>query len=300
MWLVLCHPYDAAAHWAAAGLRARGAAPIRVVHPEELAQWCRWEHRIGSGGVRSRLVLADGCVVDDDGIRGVLNRLGSLPPGPLIGPEDQAYVAQELRALFWSWLASLRVPVVDPPGPHGFAGPGHVSEWLLLAARAGLPTPVYRVGSADPAPAMESMYGESALLAAGSPRRSVVVAGDQVFGDLPPGAGRRRTAAACVRLAAAAGAFLLGVDFAAGGGDGGRGDADGYGYGNGNGNGDRDRNGHAGSGRGGRGGGGRGGRGGGGAEDWVFAGANPAPDLRLGGEPLLAALARRLRLEAAP
>lgn len=270
MWLVLCFPFDAAAHWAAAGLRARGLAPVRLVHPEELAQWCRWEHRIGAAGVRTRLVLADGCVLDDGSIRGVLNRMGSPSPGPLTGPEDHAYVAQELRALFWSWLASLRVPVVDPPGPHGFAGPGHVSEWLPLAARAGLTTPAYRLGGAGPAPE-PSMFGERPLFPPGTPARTVLVVDGQAFGGLPTGAtldmeegvdgddqdGQDEIGAACVRLAAAAGASLLGVDLVAA----------------------------------------VGGRDGDNAGGWMFAGASAMPDLRLGGEPALDALARRLRRE---
>jgi hypothetical protein len=268
MWLVLCFPYDAAAHWAAAGLRARGLAPVRIVHAEELAQWCRWEHRVGAAGTRSRLALADGCVVDDDSLRGVLNRLPFLPPGPLNGAEDRAYVTQELRALFWSWLASLRVPVVDPPGPYGFAGPGHVSEWLPLAARAGLQAPVYRMGSRPGSAGgavASSMYAESPLFPPGTPARTVLVVGGEAFDGQAGGdtlqAGEADEAdgigAACVRLAAAAELPLLGVDLVA------TGDA-----------------GHR-------------------KQGWTFAGANAMPDLRIGGEPALDALARRLCREVA-
>lgn len=273
MWLVLCHPFDSSARWVAEGLYRRGLAPLRMLHGEELAQWCRWEHRIGTTGASFRLLLADGTPLDDGCVRGVLNRLDGLLPGPLAAAEDRPYVAAELRALYWSWLVGLAAPVADPPGPCGFGGPCHLTEWLVLAAGAGLQAPAYRVTCAgevcDAGPS-----GHLATVPEGAPRRTVLVVDGRVFhGGASSGAEVQAheaddaaLGAACVRLAAAAGLKVLGVeltmsdtatdaawaDTAA--------DA---------------------------------------AGRWTFAGASAAPDLRPGGEPLLDALAGLLRREVA-
>jgi hypothetical protein len=83
----------------------------------------------------------------------VLNRLVSVPDEMLrpAHPQDRDYVTQELTAFFLSWLYSLPPPVLNRPAPHGLCGSWrHRSQWVWLAARAGLPTPSYRQTSFDP------------------------------------------------------------------------------------------------------------------------------------------------------
>src|SRR5262245_29194761 len=138
MWLVLAETGDDAAVWAAEGLQQRGVRPVRVVGGQELAMGTVWEHRVESGGVRTRLCFPDGVEVGDAELRGVLNRLGGLYlPGGSSG--DGEYAACEWNALVLSWLVSLRCPVLSRPSPiGGLGGYRSLGEWRRLARRAGL------------------------------------------------------------------------------------------------------------------------------------------------------------------
>jgi hypothetical protein len=77
----------------------------------------------------------------------VLNRLqGMVAHHFLDSSPDHAYAIAELQAFVLSWLARLPCPVVNAAGPRGLAGPQlGLSEWLLLAGRAGLPTVATRL-----------------------------------------------------------------------------------------------------------------------------------------------------------
>jgi hypothetical protein len=111
-----------------------------------LAQSQRWEHR-GAKGVTIDITQADGRRLHNDTIRGVLNRLVSVPYAPLLlaHPADREYASQEHTAFFVSRLYALSLPVINRPTPQGLAGQWrHRSEWLWLAAHAGLPTPRYQ------------------------------------------------------------------------------------------------------------------------------------------------------------
>ena len=139
MWLVLCASTDVSALWAAQGLNARGLEPLEVVSAEMLAQSQRWEHRVGAKGVTIDITQADGRRLRSDTVRGVLNRLVSVPYAPLLlaHPADRDYASQELTAFFLSWLYALSLPVINRPTPQGLAGQWrHRSEWLWLAAQA--------------------------------------------------------------------------------------------------------------------------------------------------------------------
>ena len=243
MWLVLCASTDASALWASQGLNARGLEPLEVLSSEMLAQSQRWEHRVGAKGVTIDITQADGRRLRNDTIRGVLNRLVSVPYAPLLlaHPADREYASQELTAFFLSWLYGLALAVINRPTPQGLAGQWrHRSEWLWLAAHAGLPTPRYRQTSED----STTGQGGQGLVIAETPVHTVfMVAGQVVGAAVPP-----HIRSACQRLAGLAQTTLLGVEFA---------------------------DGPAGS--------------------WTFAGATPMPDLRLGGEALLDALAGALR-----
>jgi hypothetical protein len=75
MWLVLCSSSDAAALWAYQGLQQLGLAPLHLVTAESLACAARWEHRVDSGASEVKITLSNGQIIESAKIRGVLNRL---------------------------------------------------------------------------------------------------------------------------------------------------------------------------------------------------------------------------------
>lgn len=243
MWLILCSSYDAVAHWAFNGLKARGLEPLEMVAAETLPYGLRWEHRVGAEGGYVSVVLRDGRRVTSDGLRGVLNRLTHVPTQSLAVLPDHEYISHELTAFFMSWLHALPGPVLNPPTAQGLCGPWrHLSEWAWLAARAGLDVPVYRQGSRD---TIDETRAERTLFPKETPTVGAVYLSGRLYGPQQFPAEIER---GCARLAALSSTPLLGVSFA-------RSD-DGA---------------------------------------WRFAGATPLPDLTLGGDPLLDALAAELR-----
>jgi hypothetical protein len=148
VWLLLCTSDDHAALWAAHGLRARRLSPLVVLTPELLQFSFRWQHRLTSEDLPSvEFTLADGRAIRGAEIRGVLNRIPGLSPHLVrhLTPADQTYALQEWTALHISWLSALKVPVLNRPVMQGFCGAWrHESEWIWLAARAGLRTASFR------------------------------------------------------------------------------------------------------------------------------------------------------------
>jgi hypothetical protein len=200
MWLVLCDRNDVPALWAARGLAARGLEPLELVTTDALAYALRWEHRVGAAGASIAVELADGRRIDGDGLRGVLNRVVALPEAHLhrAAPADLDYARQELSAFFLSWLAALPCPVVNAPTAQGLSGGWrHRSEWLALAARAGLPIAPFRMNGTTPA-----------AVAWASARTVVVVGGEAVSPEAPA-----PILAGCARLAGLVETAVLGVDF---------------------------------------------------------------------------------------
>lgn len=203
MWLLLCEHTDFSALWAYRGLRERGV-PIELVSAGALVNALGWEHRLGIGGASIRIDLADGRTIDGDAVRGVVNRLVSLPTErhALAATPDRDYAMQELNALFLSWLTAVRGPVLGRPTPQGLSGPWlHRSEWLALGAQAGLNVDVYCRSSRE---APETLTDEAALVGA---RTLVVIAGR------PAGRVPAHVAAGSARLARLADADFLGVQF---------------------------------------------------------------------------------------
>ncbi|MDP2952130.1 MAG: hypothetical protein Q8O76_02285, partial [Chloroflexota bacterium] len=162
-------------------------------------------------GVSTQITLADGRTICGDTVRGVLNRLGSVPTEQLglANRADREYASQELLALFTSWLYALPGPVLNRPTPLGLAGGWrHSSEWVWLASQAGLPTPRYR----------EDSHGEmdtrpwGMLVPAGTPTQTVIVMERRCMGAAAPPFIIR----GCQNLAQLAGTELLGIEFTAG------------------------------------------------------------------------------------
>ena len=242
MWLILCASNDAVAWWAYQGLKARGLEPLELVCAEVLPYGLKWEHRIGAEGASVAVELRDGRRITSSGLRGVLNRLTHVPTQHLTVLPDHEYISQELTAFFMSWLHGLPGPVLNPPTAQGLCGPWrHISEWALLAARAGLPVPVYRQSGDDQ---IDESRTERTLFPRGTNTTRAVFLGGRLFG---PQRFPEEIEEGCARLAALVSMPLLGVEFG------------------------RDA-----------------------AGAWQFAGATPLPDLCLGGDALLDALAEEL------
>jgi hypothetical protein len=202
MWLVLCELGDASALWAYAGLQARGLRPIAVASSDELGCALRFEHRLGRDGISTAVTLGRGLSISSGTLSGVVNRLVGPSSAATVGAgqHDREYARQELLAVTLSWLAALPCPVLGRPTPQGLCGSWRPrSEWLWLAASAGFATPRYAVSTADP-PADEWV---EPLPQQG---KSVLVIGDRVVGEAPPGVHAR-----AIALAALAGADILGV-----------------------------------------------------------------------------------------
>jgi len=212
MWLVLCASNDISALWAYQGLKNQGLEPLELVTTETLAYGVRWEHRLGADGVSIDITLTDGRRITDKDVHGVLNRLLFAPSESLllIHPSDREYVIQELNTFFLSWLYALPQPILNRPTPQGLSGQWrHVSEWLCLASKAGLPTPNYRQSSRD---LTSEMSVATRVVPVGTTVNTIIVVDGCVVGaSAPP-----HIQEGCQRLAKLSKTALLGIEFATG------------------------------------------------------------------------------------
>lgn len=228
-------------------MRQRGLDPVRVLYSHSLLHDVAWEHRVQGDRAWTNVTLPCGTRINTLQLAGVLNRVASLPFASLapVHPSDRLYVAHELQALFLSWLHGLAVPVLNRPTSFGLSGRlRHVSEWIWLATKAGLPNRGYRQTSRE----QPREWGAHVRTAdAGTQLITLLVAGDCVIGPPVP----TEIRAGCLRLSRLCGTALLGVEFAVGS-----------------------------------------------DQRWAFAGVSTKPDLRLGGDPLLDALAATMNASA--
>lgn len=208
MWLVLCHSSDLPALWAHQGLKARGLDPIELVSAEVLASSLRWEHRVGRHGATLAIKLADGREISGQNLRGVLNRLLTVPVHlwQSAVEADRDYVTQELSAFYMSWLYSLPCPVINRPTPLGLAGQWRSeAEWVLLAGQAGLLALPYERRSA----ASTAEEGGFKLDFRPAARHTILTVAGGAVGSPAPS----KIVEGCVRLAELAKTELLGVQF---------------------------------------------------------------------------------------
>lgn len=143
-----------------------------------------------SGGAAGSFV-AGGLARPTASLGGVLVRRPAVVAEelPWIATEDRQYVATEINAFLVAWLSSLACPVLNRPTPTSLCGPAwSQTYWRVAAARAG-------VAWAEP-------DGPGAL-------QEIVFCG-----GLHQGAASRQQRRAAVRLSAASGADLLGLQFA--------------------------------------------------------------------------------------
>lgn len=212
MWLVLCPSTDVAALWAYEGLKSRGLTPLELVCAEELACSLHWEHQVSSSDIRVNITLADGRTIKHDAVRGVLNRLAYLPQEHLAlgDSSDRDYAGQELTAFYMSWLYAMPRPMLNAPTAQGLCGAWrHISEWVWLARKAGLPTVPHRQSSLDRS-TEEQVSGN--LASAQAPANAVIVINGHIAGASPP----EHIVEGCRRLAELSGTGLLGIEFTTG------------------------------------------------------------------------------------
>lgn len=207
---MICSAQDSSAFWAYQGLRARGLIPFELVTGEMLTNNARWEHTVGVDGANFNVTLADGRVINNRYVSGVVNRLAHVPLQHLEGAADFEYATQEYTALFMSWLKALPAPIFNGVQSQGLSGAWrHVSEWVWLAAQAGLPTASYHQSSHDEIDETKQLRR---IVPETTPTTMVVTLGDRVFGPaLPP-----RISAACRELARLAQTSLLGIELTVG------------------------------------------------------------------------------------
>jgi hypothetical protein len=198
--LVLAEPGDAGAAAVADLLQARlGSDALLWLTPRQLGLARRWVHTVDAEGqTRTRFETSDGVPITDDTFAAVVNRVGFTDPVRFLHapPKDRDYATMELSALVWSWLAALRVPVLNRPMARRSA-----AWWLAAARGVGLPVALRSVTAGPDARA-------AALPAAD---QEVVVTGEQAHGMLA-----QQHGPACVRLAARTGHPLLACRFATG------------------------------------------------------------------------------------
>ena len=206
MWLLLCERYDTAALWIYEGLKARGVNPFEIILADSLSHMADWDHRIANDRVTLDVILPDGRRIQSDMLRGVINRLQHVPMDSLalVHPSEHDYVYHELNAFFLSWLYALPQPVLNRPKPRGLCGSSpHISEWFLLAARAGLTTPEYTYSAHDDVWIDDGYHTRS---------QSIFVVDGHLVGQTPS----QEISKSCIMLATLAGTELLGIDFAVG------------------------------------------------------------------------------------
>lgn len=202
MWLVLCSADDRSGLWATTELRARGLDPLVVLTPDRLHYSFKWQHQIAPGQrVLTKFALADGELVDARQLRGVLNRIASLPPHLVshLPPGERRHALNEWTALHVSWLSALHVPVLNLPVGNELCGAArHRSEWTWLASQAGF----------DTRPFSQSASGQPDVDAASHVTEHIVLVDGRPVGRALPAS----LAIACERLAELSNTRLLGVD----------------------------------------------------------------------------------------
>jgi len=150
---ILAHFGDDTAQRVYAAFRSRRKSDqVRLITSEELVLAPHWRHKLSQGTITSQVQLADGTWIIPDPGDLIFNRLQAvkMPQFEIASREDQNFAAQEMYALWLSWLSSLPCAVVNSASPRGLSGQNRSPvEWLMLAARAGLPVRGYAFTS-DP------------------------------------------------------------------------------------------------------------------------------------------------------
>jgi hypothetical protein len=141
MLAILCSRHDAPAR---AFATRHGERNVRALTCSELSQpgW-RLCVRGERGEAHTELTgLIGGRRLASAGICGVITRLPAVTEEelPHIVSGDRAYVASEMHAFLFAFLAALHCPVVNPPSPACLCGPNlRPVQWRRLARELGIP-----------------------------------------------------------------------------------------------------------------------------------------------------------------
>ena len=163
-----------------------------------------WRFEVDDPGASTAVI--GGVATPAAGIAGVLIRRPCVFEAELvhIRPAHRAYVAAEMNAFLFAWLASLTCPVLNRPSPLCLLGSSWSAEqWLRAAEAVGVSTRFARRGLG--AAASEARPGLQEAEVA-----RVTVVGRQCFGAISAELADKTRA-----LAELAGADLLGVTFLA-------------------------------------------------------------------------------------
>ena len=170
-------------------------APARVAHAS-IADLTRAGWRYESGRPEQAAACASGRVIAAEHIAAVVCRIPVVVPSdlPHVHREDRAYVAAEINAFLYAWLAQFTGVRFNEPSWASLAGPAwHALQWTWFVARLGVPV------------------ANSSLVAAGATRSATIratVVGDDVFDVADP-----VLVEYARRIARAARAELLAVTF---------------------------------------------------------------------------------------
>lgn len=114
--------------------RAEAQQPrVLALSPLALRMRSHWALRVAPDGTHTRLRLANGQVLDDTALTGVVNRLG--PVQHTGSDAESAYQASEWSALWLAWLHGLRCPVINRPRPADPYPQCHDNHWWRQRAR---------------------------------------------------------------------------------------------------------------------------------------------------------------------
>jgi hypothetical protein len=141
MLALLCSRHDAGAR-AFAGRHAHRAVHALTCAEVSQSGW-RLSVRGHAGHPRVELAgIIGGRRLAGHQITGVITRLRCVTEEelPHIVPEDRAYVAAEMHAFLFAFLAALSCPVVNPPSPACLCGPNlREVQWRELARKLQIP-----------------------------------------------------------------------------------------------------------------------------------------------------------------
>ena len=109
--------------------------------------------------------VVDGKAIPAQTITGVVTRLPWITEAeiPHVVEHDRAYVAAEMQAFLFAWLARLACPVLNRPTPFCLSGPAWRHEkWISVAGRMGIPVrSARRTARPDSPPQFDSPGGNS-------------------------------------------------------------------------------------------------------------------------------------------
>ena len=142
--LIFCNQQDAIALSLFRQLRSKGER-VRLVTAENLSYATSWIHEIDAeGNGFTEIILQDGKIIRSDEAQAVWNRIRFFPMAHFKNDTDRFYAQNEMHALYYSFLKSIRGALINPVYTYDLA----LEEENMLylnrqAINAGLPVMDY-------------------------------------------------------------------------------------------------------------------------------------------------------------